>query len=84
MSEFSVTLELPHPPATLFRFLADPHNRSSWQSSLKTVVDVDDGEPRVGMRWRDVTKVGIRPLGLSATYQSSFCTRLVSEIGVTL
>jgi uncharacterized protein YndB with AHSA1/START domain len=61
MSEFSVTLELPHPPATLFRFLADPHNRSSWQSSLKTVVDVDDGEPRVGMRWRDVTKVGIRP-----------------------
>ena len=23
MSDFSVTLELPHPPATLFRFLAE-------------------------------------------------------------
>src|SRR5688500_17988686 len=26
----------------------------------------------------------MRPLGLSATYQSCFCSRLVSDIGVTL
>lgn len=61
MSDFSVTLELPYPPAVVFRFLADPHNRPLWQASLRSVDDVDDGEPRVGMRWRDVTKVGIRP-----------------------
>jgi uncharacterized protein YndB with AHSA1/START domain len=61
VSDFSVTLELPHPPAVVFRFLADPRNRPLWQASLRSVDDVDDGEPRVGMRWRDVTKVGIRP-----------------------
>jgi uncharacterized protein YndB with AHSA1/START domain len=58
---FSVTLELPHPPSELFRFLADPHRRPLWQASLRAVTDVDPGEPRVGMRWRDVTKAGIRP-----------------------
>jgi uncharacterized protein YndB with AHSA1/START domain len=61
VTDFSVTLELPHPPATLFRFLADPYNRPLWQASLRTVTDVADGEPVVGMRWCDVTKVGIKP-----------------------
>jgi uncharacterized protein YndB with AHSA1/START domain len=61
MSDFSVTLELPHPPATLFRFLAEPRNRPLWQASLKSVVDVDSGDPVVGMQWRDVTRVGIKP-----------------------
>jgi uncharacterized protein YndB with AHSA1/START domain len=61
VSDFSVTLDLPHPPPVVFRFLADPHNRPMWQASLRAVADVDEGEPRVGMRWRDVTKVGIRP-----------------------
>lgn len=61
MSDFSVTLELPHPPSEVFRFLADPYNRPLWQASLKAVADVDDGEPRVGMTWCDVTKVGLRP-----------------------
>ena len=61
MTEFSVTLELPQPPSALFRFLADPRNRPLWQWSLRTVTDVDEGEPHRGMQWRDVTKVGIRP-----------------------
>lgn len=61
MTDFSVTLDLPHAPPVLFRFLADPRNRPLWQSSLRTVSRLDPGEPRRGMRWRDVTKVGVRP-----------------------
>jgi uncharacterized protein YndB with AHSA1/START domain len=61
MTDFTVTLELPHPPATLFRFLADPRNRPRWQASLRTVTDVDAGDPKPGMQWRDVTRVGIKP-----------------------
>jgi uncharacterized protein YndB with AHSA1/START domain len=61
MNDFSVTLELPHPPATLFRFLADPTNRPLWQGSLRGVTNVDRDEPQLGMQWRDVTKVGIKP-----------------------
>ena len=30
---FTVTLDLPQPPAVLFRYLADPRNRPEWQSS---------------------------------------------------
>ena len=78
MTEFSVTLELPHPPATLFRFLADPHNRPLWQASLKTVTDVEGGEPQLGMQWRDVTKVGIKP-AMEITELTPF--RVISETG---
>jgi uncharacterized protein YndB with AHSA1/START domain len=61
VSGFSVTLDLPQPPAVLFRYLADPYNRPQWQASLKAVADVDPGEPHEGMHWRDITKVGIKP-----------------------
>ena len=61
MTDFTVTLELPHPPATLFRFLAEPRNRPLWQNSLRSVTEVDQGEPHRGMQWRDVTRVGIKP-----------------------
>ena len=61
MTDFTVTLELPHPPATLFRVLAEPRNRPLWQTSLRGVTEVDEGEPRRGMQWRDVTRVGIKP-----------------------
>jgi uncharacterized protein YndB with AHSA1/START domain len=61
MTTFTVSMDLPHPPQALFRFLAEPRNRPLWQSSLRTVTDVDDGDPHPGMQWRDVTKVGIRP-----------------------
>jgi uncharacterized protein YndB with AHSA1/START domain len=61
VSEFTVTIDLPHPPSELFRFLAEPRNRPLWQSSLRTVTEVDEGEPHPGQHWRDVTKVGIKP-----------------------
>jgi uncharacterized protein YndB with AHSA1/START domain len=61
VTDFTVTLELPHPPATLFRFLAEPRNRPLWQSSLRAVTEVDQGEPHRGMQWRDVTRLGIKP-----------------------
>ena len=61
MSTFSISVDLPHAPPTLFRFLADPHNRPLWQASLRSVTDVDAGEPRAGMQWRDVTRFGVRP-----------------------
>jgi uncharacterized protein YndB with AHSA1/START domain len=61
MSHFTVTVELPHPPASVFAFLADPRNRPLWQTSLRGVTDIDEGTPQTGMHWRDVTKVGIKP-----------------------
>jgi uncharacterized protein YndB with AHSA1/START domain len=61
MSTFTVTLDVPHPPSFLFRFLAEPRNRPLWQASLRAVADVDGGEPHPGQHWRDVTRVGIRP-----------------------
>jgi hypothetical protein len=44
-----------------FRYLADPRNRPEWQSSLRGVDLLDQGEPRVGFRWRDRTAAGIVP-----------------------
>ena len=61
MSTFTVTIDVPHPPPVLFRFLAEPRNRPLWQASLRSVASVDRGEPHAGQRWRDVTKVGLRP-----------------------
>jgi uncharacterized protein YndB with AHSA1/START domain len=78
VNDFSVTLELPHPPASLFRFLAEPRNRPLWQASLRTVTDVDPGEPEVGMQWRDVTKVGIKP-SMEITELTPY--RVISETG---
>jgi Polyketide cyclase / dehydrase and lipid transport len=48
------------PPEAAFDYLADPRNRPEWQSSLARVEQVD-GEPRVGQRWVDVTRPGLRP-----------------------
>jgi uncharacterized protein YndB with AHSA1/START domain len=78
MSTFTVTVDLPHPPADLFRFLADPRNRPLWQTSLRAVTDVDQGDPHPGMQWRDVTKVGIKPW-MELTEVVPF--RVISESG---
>ena len=48
------------PAEAAFDYLADPRNRPDWQSSLARVDDVE-GEPRVGQRWTDVTRPGLRP-----------------------
>ncbi len=58
---FTLSVELPHPPETVFGYLAEPRNRPAWQRSLRAVAEVDGGEPRPGLAWRDVTRVGIRP-----------------------
>ncbi|MGC4110389.1 MAG: SRPBCC family protein [Nocardioides sp.] len=78
MNDFSVTVEMPHPPSAVFKFLADPRNRPLWQASLKSVADVDAGEPRVGMSWTDVTKVGLKP-AMSITELTPF--RVLTEKG---
>ena len=78
MSTFTITLDLPHPPADLFRFLAEPRNRPLWQSSLRSVAEVDEGEPHPGQHWRDVTKVGIRP-AMQLTELVPY--RVISETG---
>ena len=44
-----------------FAYLADPRNRPEWQSSLRAVELLDEGPPRVGQRWRDLTAAGIVP-----------------------
>jgi hypothetical protein len=50
----------PVPDEVAFDYLVDPRNRPAWQASLARVDDVD-GEPRVGQRWTDVTRPGLRP-----------------------
>lgn len=50
------------PTAEVFAYLADPRNRPQWQSSLRAVEMIDDGEVAAGMRWRDITAIpGVRP-----------------------
>jgi uncharacterized protein YndB with AHSA1/START domain len=78
MGSFSLALDLQVAPDLLFRYLADPRNRPSWQSSLRDVIDVDEGEPRPGMEWRDVTVVGVKP-HMRLTEVTPF--RTLSEIG---
>ena len=53
--DFSVPVDV------AYAYLADPRTRPEWQSSLKSVEMLDEGEPRVGMRWRDYTAARIVP-----------------------
>ncbi|QWC86162.1 SRPBCC family protein [Nocardioidaceae bacterium] len=54
---FSVDIAAPR--EEVFAYFADPRHRADWQSSLKRVEMLDRGEPRVGIRWKDHTKVGV-------------------------
>jgi uncharacterized protein YndB with AHSA1/START domain len=49
------------PVEVAYAYLADPRNRPEWQSSLRSVEMLDEGAPRVGMRWRDHTVVRLVP-----------------------
>jgi uncharacterized protein YndB with AHSA1/START domain len=60
-SRRTTTLRYAVPVHAAFRYLADPRNRPEWQSSLRSVELIDQGEPRVGFRWRDHTAVGMVP-----------------------
>jgi hypothetical protein len=57
----STTVQYDVPVGVAFAYLADPRNRPEWQSSLRAVEVLDEGEPRVGMRWRDLTSTLIAP-----------------------
>ena len=57
----STSVEYAVPVGVAYRYLADPRNRPEWQSSLRGVELLDEGEPRVGMRWRDLTAARIEP-----------------------
>ena len=57
----TTTLRYAVPVHEAFTYLADPRNRPEWQSSLRSVELIDDGEPRVGFRWRDRTAVRMVP-----------------------
>lgn len=54
-------VEFEVPVDVAYAYLADPRNRPEWQSSLRSVEMLDEGEPRVGMRWRDHTAARIVP-----------------------
>ena len=58
----TTTLRYPVPVHDAFGYLADPRHRPEWQSSLRSVELLDDGPPRVGMRWVDHTAVRMAPL----------------------
>ena len=57
----TTSVEYDVPVGVAFAYLADPRNRPEWQSSLRGVDLLDEGEPRVGMRWRDLTSARIVP-----------------------
>ena len=57
----STSVEYAVPVGVAYGYLADPRNRPEWQSSLRGVELLDEGGPRVGMRWRDLTAVRIEP-----------------------
>ena len=61
-----------------FRYFADPRRRPEWQSSLRRV-EAPDVEPHLGLRWRDVTVVGIKP-ELEITRMEPY--RVWQEVGV--
>ena len=46
-------VRIPAPRAQVYAYLADPRHRAEWQAGLVRVEMVDEGEPRVGMRWVD-------------------------------
>jgi uncharacterized protein YndB with AHSA1/START domain len=57
----TATLRYGVPVHEAFAYLADPRNRPEWQSSLRSVDLLDEGEPRVGFRWRDRTAARVVP-----------------------
>lgn len=50
------------PRDEVFEYLANPANRPQWQASLLSVrLPQRRATPRVGLRWRETTLVGVRP-----------------------
>lgn len=45
-----------HPVDRVFAFMADVRNRPRWQENTLDVEILGDGEPGLGMRWRETSK----------------------------
>jgi Polyketide cyclase / dehydrase and lipid transport len=56
---FVVTETLQAPLAESFDVISDPRRRLEWQSSLRSVHVLTPGPPRLGTRWREVTRGGV-------------------------
>jgi hypothetical protein len=61
MARWDPTVFVAAPRPRVFDYLADPRNRPEWQASLARVELLDEGPPRVGMRWVDHLR-GLGPL----------------------
>lgn len=58
MTPIRLSIVLAAPIERVFAFLSEPSERPRWQSSLRRIERLTEGETRVGTRWRE------RPLGL--------------------
>lgn len=59
---FRTEVRFKSPRDEVFEYLADPANRPQWQASLLSVrLPQRRATPRVGLRWRETTLVGVRP-----------------------
>jgi uncharacterized protein YndB with AHSA1/START domain len=58
MHPVKVELEqvVPHPVERVFAVMSDVRNRPLWQENTRDVELLTDGEPRLGMRWRETSK----------------------------
>jgi uncharacterized protein YndB with AHSA1/START domain len=50
---FEIDHLMHHPVERVFAYLADPRNRPNWQRSIREFEMISDGEPRLGMQWRE-------------------------------
>jgi uncharacterized protein YndB with AHSA1/START domain len=60
MSRLDPAVFVAAPRPSVYAYLADPRHRPEWQASLDRVELLDDGAPRVGMRWVDHVRGGLR------------------------
>lgn len=63
-------LEIHHrmqqPVDRVFAFISEPRNRPNWQRSIRKFEMTSDGEPRLGMKWREQA-VGAPPFEMEIT-----------------
>jgi uncharacterized protein YndB with AHSA1/START domain len=57
---FEQTFTVRRPPEDVFAFMVEPGNLAKWQTVKTYVTPLTEGEPRLGYRVREGTKVGPR------------------------
>ncbi len=68
------------PVDRVFAYLADPRNRPKWQRTIREFEMISEGEPRLGMQWRE-RAVGAPPFEMEIVAFER--DRLWSERGVS-